>query len=92
MNPNQDITTRSFLAIIGLALGAAALQGGCASTAPQPTSMTNAQADFSAYKSFGLEPNTSGQPLSLVEQNIRAAITKEMKAQGLRGGGSGYEP
>ena len=92
MNPNQGIPTKSVLAVIGLALGAAALLGGCASTAPQPTSMTNAQADFSAYKTFGLEPNTSGQPLSLVEQNIRAAITNEMKRKGYEEAAAGASP
>ena len=92
MKPNQGIATNSVLAVIGLALGAAALLGGCASTAPQPTSMVNAQADFSAYKTFGLEPNTSGQPLSLVEQNIRAAIATEMKRKGYEEAAAGTAP
>jgi hypothetical protein len=92
MNPNKGIHSKSFLAAIGLALGAAALQAGCTSTAPQPTSMTNAQADFSGYKTFGLEPNTSGQPMSLVEQNIRAAITSEMKRKGYEEAAPGSSP
>ena len=92
MNPNRRIPTTLALAAIGLALGAAALLGGCASTAPQPTSMTSAQADFSAYKTFGLEANTSGQPLSLVEQNIRAAITSEMKRKGYEEAAAGASP
>jgi hypothetical protein len=80
------------LAAISLALGGTVLVGGCASTAPQPTSMLNAQADFSAYKTFGWAPDTSGQPLSLLDQNIRAAIAKELKGKGYEEAAAGANP
>ncbi len=80
------------LAAMSLALAAITLIGGCTSTAPQPTSMQDAQADFSAYKTFGWEPDTSGQPLSLLDQNIRAAIAKEMKGKGYEEAAAGTTP
>jgi hypothetical protein len=100
MNQPQYIPTntvskgllRTSFAVVSLALAAATLTGGCASTAPQPTSMRNAQADFSAYKTFGWEPDTSGQPLSLLDQNIRAAITNEMKRKGYEEAAAGTNP
>lgn len=80
------------LAAMSFALGTIALIGGCTSTAPQPTSMQDAQADFSAYKTFGWEPETSGQPLSLLDQNIRTAISKEMKGKGYEEAAAGTTP
>lgn len=80
------------LAAMSFALGTIALIGGCTSTAPQPTSMQDAQADFSAYKTFGWEPDTSGQPLSLLDQNIRTAISKEMKGKGYEEAAAGTTP
>ena len=70
------------LLAISLSLGTSTQLSGCASSPPQPTSMKDAQADFGAYKTFGWEPDTSGQPLSLLDQNIRAAIAKEMRGKG----------
>ena len=80
------------LAAMTLALGTITLISGCASSPPQPTSMVNAQADFSAYKTFGWQPDTSGQPLSLLDQNIRAAIAKEMKGKGYEEAAAGATP
>jgi opacity protein-like surface antigen len=71
---------------IGLMLGAAVLAGACASQAPQPTSMQDPQADFSAYETFALKAghsaDASSQPVSIVEGYIRAAITAELKGKG----------
>ncbi len=80
------------LAAMSLALGTSTLVSGCASSPPQPTSMQHAEADFSAYKTFGWESDTSGQPLSLLDQNVRAAIAKEMKGKGYEEAAAGTTP
>ena len=81
---------------IGLMLGAAVLAGGCASQAPQPTSMRDPRADFSAYETFALKDGHSGdassQPVSIVEGYIRAAITAELKGKGYVEAAAGTEP
>lgn len=92
MNMVSQRLLRKSVAIIGLALAGASLTSGCASTASQPTSMLDAHADFSAYKTFGWAPDTSGQPLSLLDQNIRAAITNEMKRKGYEEAAAGTNP
>jgi hypothetical protein len=79
------------LAALCLALSAAVLAAGCASQAPQPTSMRDPEANFSSFRTFGWDDSaradSSGQkqPLPLVETNIRAAIAAELT-------GKGYEP
>ena len=59
---------------------------GCATQPPQPQSMRDPAANFSAYKSFGWAsaPAASGAdaPLALLDKNIREAITAEMKRRG----------
>jgi hypothetical protein len=86
------------LAIISLALVSATLTGGCASQAPQPSSMRDPQADFSAYKTFGWDEtartDASGQtqPLSLLDSNIRSAITAELKCKGYEEAAAGTAP
>ncbi|MGD9599132.1 MAG: DUF4136 domain-containing protein [Steroidobacteraceae bacterium] len=77
---------RSFVAIGGLALGAALLAGGCASTPEQPRTMRDPEADFSAYKTFGWYPppgddGAAGFP-SIVDGYIRTAIGNELKGKG----------
>ena len=80
-----------FITATWLALGSVVLAAGCASQAPQPTSMRDPEANFSGYKTFGWDDSTrtdaSGQkqPLPLVETNIRSAIAAELT-------GKGYEP
>lgn len=48
--------------------------------------MRDAQADFTGYKTFGwdpsMSPEASGQPLSILDSHIRAAITNELKRRG----------
>jgi len=81
---------------IGLMLGAAVLAAGCASQAPQPTSMRDPQADFSAYETFALKDGPSGdassQSVSIVEGYIRTAITAELENKGYVEAAAGTEP
>lgn len=95
MNQPQRLLRTSF-AVISLALGAATLTGGCASQATQPESMRDPQADFKAYRTFGWDeaPSTdgSGQPLSLLDSNIRAAIVTELKSKGYEETAAGTTP
>ncbi len=69
-----------------ISLGLMALSGGCASTPPQSETMRDPQADFSTYKTFALMSDTSangsGQPVSVIENYIRTAISNEMKGKG----------
>jgi hypothetical protein len=85
MNPASANVLHSCLAAV--VLGVATLTTGCASQAPQPTSMRDPQANFSTYKTFAFDakgrtdPAGAQQPLSILDQNIRAAITSEMTAR-----------
>ena len=73
-------------ALLGLGLAAAALLSGCTSAPQKSGAMVDSQADFSSYETFGLitdsGPSGSGAPVSLVDSNIRAAITAEMQRKG----------
>jgi hypothetical protein len=95
MNQPKQVLRNTF---IGFALGTAIVLAGCASQAPQPSTMRDPQADFSAYKSFGWDEaartDASGQmqPLSLLESNIRAAIATEMKRKGYEEAAAGSTP
>lgn len=81
---------------IRFVLGLAFLAAGCASQAPQPTSMRDPQADFSSYETFALKAgpaaDASGQPVSIVEGYIRTAITTELKRKGYVEAAAGTEP
>jgi len=84
--------------LVGVILGAALTLAGCASPAPQPTSMRDPAANFGAYKTFGWDDgartDASGQaqPLSLVENNIRTAIASELKKRGYEEAAAGATP
>src|SRR5262245_60991829 len=84
MNPLQRFLRTSF-AIFGLAIGAFALAG-CASQPTQPHTMRDPQANFATFKTFGWDvtqsPQGAGQAVSIVDNNIRAAITSELKRKG----------
>lgn len=87
--PRNTVSQRllpTSIAIISLALGTATLTGGCASQLPEPESMRDPQADFRVYKTFGWDESMSAEasdkPLSLLDSNIRAAITTELKRKG----------
>jgi hypothetical protein len=65
---------------------AAALAAGCASAPPEPESMRDPGADFASYETYGWAPapgvNEADAPLQLLDQNIRAAISSEMRRRG----------
>jgi hypothetical protein len=86
---------RTSVAVIGLVLGTATLTGGCTSSPPRPVSMRAPQVDFNSFKTFGwrtagAEP--SGQPLSILDSDIRAAITSELKRKGYQEAPAGTTP
>jgi Domain of unknown function (DUF4136) len=89
---------RTSLTVIGLALGFATLVGGCVSPAPQPGSMRDPNADFNSYQTFGWDTATSAdasgqsQPLSIIDSNIQAAITTELKGKGYEQAAAGTTP
>jgi hypothetical protein len=73
-------TIRTALVACSLVLLAA-----CAATPPpQPVSMRDPGANFGNYKTFGWYQGSSSadQPVRLLDQNIRAAITDEMQRRG----------
>jgi hypothetical protein len=94
MNHPKRLLRASF-AVSALAIASTILSG-CVSSAPQPTSMLDAQADFSAYKTFGWDTpvggDASGQPLSLLDSNIRSAIKSEMTRKGYEEARAGTTP
>ena len=69
-----------------IAAAAATLVAGCASTPSEPQTLREAQADFSAYKTFGWHGGAGndggGKPASIVDGYVRTAIANEMKAKG----------
>lgn len=59
---------------------------GCATAPAAPSTMKDAQADFSAYRTFGWLPQgDANQPQTIVDGYIRTAIANEMQRRG-------YEP
>jgi Domain of unknown function (DUF4136) len=65
----------------GLLIVATALTG-CISTPPQPRSMQDPQANFNAFTTFAWDKTQGDQPVTIVDSNIRAAITSELKKKG----------
>jgi hypothetical protein len=86
---------RGFFVFCGLAAGAATV-GGCASQPTQPHTMRDPQANFASFKTFGWDAAQSaqanGQPVSIVDSNIRAAITSELKRKGYEEAAGGSAP
>lgn len=69
--------------LLGLVLGASAAISGCTSAPPQPHTMRDPQANFSAFKTFSwAAEQTTNQPVSIVDGMIRSAITDELKRKG----------
>ena len=73
-------------ASIRTALTAFALLAGCATAPPEPRSMRDPSADFTAFKTFGWAPRPapdgSDAPLQLLDKNIRESIAAEMQRRG----------
>ena len=92
MNQLQRISGRNRRAA-GFALLVASLVAGCASTPPAVTSMQDPQANIGAFNTFGWSANdANGQPLSIVDSEIRAAITAELKRKGYQEAPTGTKP
>jgi Domain of unknown function (DUF4136) len=104
MNPLQVIpaiaisrrTRHVIMAAFAVVWASAFAIGGCASTPQQPHSMHDPQANFGAYKTFAWNTDgaatASGQPTSIVEGYVRAAITNEMKRKGYEEAAAGTTP
>jgi hypothetical protein len=77
-----------------LAVAASLLLGGCTSAPPPVHSMQDAQANFSAFTTFGWrnaeDAQGAGQPVSLLDSDIRAAI--ELKSKGYAEAAAGAAP
>jgi len=68
---------------IVLSVAVLALAAGCATAPAEPATMKDAQADFSAYRTFGWYPQgNSNRPQSIVDGYIRTAISDEMQRKG----------
>lgn len=67
-------------ALVAIALFAA----GCATSPPAPVTMRDQSVDFAKFKTFGWVANPAGgdQPVMLLDQNIRAAITAQLAGRG----------
>ncbi len=79
-NPRAATVAACIVAFVALAAGCAT------STAPQPTSMRDPQANFASYKTFGWATpgavNANDAPLALLDSTLRTAIAGEMKKRG----------
>jgi Domain of unknown function (DUF4136) len=86
---------RRISVFFGLAMATITL-GACASQPTQPHTMRDPQANFASFKTFGWDVTQSaqgnGQPVSIVDSNIRAAITSELKRKGYEEASSGALP
>lgn len=74
----------SSLIAVSLTLIAMVSFSGCAAGSTKSDSMLDPQADFGAYRTFETETrvNVPGQPTSIVDANIQAAIATEMQRKG----------
>ena len=72
--------------LIGWAMAGILLLAGCASAPSAPETMRDAEAAFSAYRTFAWYPGAGtsapGKPQSIVDGYIRTAITNEMQRKG----------
>ena len=92
MYPMQSMTGRT-RRLAGCALMVAGLVAGCASTPPAVTSMQDPQVDIGAFDTFGWVANdANGQPLSIVDSEVRAAITAGLKRKGYQEAAAGARP
>lgn len=93
MRSNTSSRARSSLTSRLVAAGRAILPGvlalaivGCASPPPQPESMRDPAADFSAYRTWGWGPaaglSGADEPLRLLDRNIRDSIATELRRRG----------
>ena len=92
-------SVRDACLIAGASLAAGFIPlGGCTTTPPPPQteSMRNPQADFNAFRTFGWPgdnlDSASGEPLQLLDENIRTAIRNELTRKGYAEAPAGTTP
>lgn len=86
---------RGTSAVSSLVVGLALFASGCASTPQQPYSMRDPQANFAAFKTFGWDPGedaTAPQPVSIINGQIRSAISGELQRKGYAEAAAGAKP
>jgi hypothetical protein len=76
--------TRRRLAAVAAIVALAALAAACATPQPEPVSMRDPSVSFAAFKTFGWVAGgtPTDQPVMLLDQNIRSAITAELNRRG----------
>src|SRR4051812_37247504 len=67
---------------------------GCTSAPPPVQSMKSQEADFNSFKTFAWakDADASAQPLSILDSNVRAAITGELQRKGYTEAAAGTNP
>lgn len=76
-----------------LAMAAGVLLAGACTSAPPPVhSMQNPQANFGAYRTFAWDPGPDGQPVAILDSNIRGAIANELQRKGYAEAAAGAKP
>ena len=87
---------RGLPAYSGLVLAVCLITSSCMSTPPQPVSMRAPDTNFDAYKTFAWDQGQVGQapdePLTIVNSQIRAAITSELQRKGYAEAAVGTKP
>ena len=92
MSQVQRISVRS-RRVAGLALLVAGLVAGCASTPPAVTTTRDPKVDIGAFATFGWRAtDANGQPVSIVDSEIRAAITAGLERKGYQQAAAGATP
>ena len=93
---NQPRQLRVCLAFSTLCLPVLMLTAGCTSAPPPTHSMQDPQANFSTFKTFawdkGQATQPSAEPVSILDTNIRAAITGELQKKGYAEATAGASP
>ena len=83
----------TFRATPVLMVGVLILVVGCTSAPPPVHSMQNPQADFTAYKTFAWDQGPAdGQPVSILDSNIRGSIANELQRKGYAEAVAGTKP
>ena len=92
MSQVQRISVRS-RRVAGFALLVAGLVAGCASTPPAVTTTQDPKVDIGAFATFGWRAtDANGQPVSIVDSEIRAAITAGLERKGYQQAAAGATP
>jgi len=93
---NTPRQSKLSLAFAMLALAIVQLVTGCASSPPPVQSMRDSQADFNAFRTFAWDPGpqspAEAQPVSILDSNIRTAITGELQRKGYAEAQAGAKP